>query len=279
MKNINDLIESYPWSREYTTSKHKMTTVDFFKLAIELESQKAIAEHLGVDRHTVGTWTKSYTELPRRSRTPLGLKLYFFFGFRPCTVCKEVKQLSEFQADKRSPSGTRSQCKECNAIYKAKYYKENPEKVKARQAKYYKENPEKVKARQAKYYKENTEKVKAYLAKYRAENPEKDKARHAKYRAENPEKVKAYLAKYRAENPEKYKASNAKYRAAKLQRTVSWSDEEAIREIYLSCPEGHHVDHIIPLQGELVSGLHVETNLQYLTAEENLKKGNRYEVC
>jgi len=249
MKNINDLIESYPWSREYTTSKHKMTTVDFFKLAIELESQKAIAEHLGVDRHTVGTWTKSYTELPRRSRTPLGLKLYFFFGFRPCTVCKEVKQLSEFQADKRSPSGTRSQCKECNAIYKAKYYKENPEKVKARQAKYYKENPEKVKARQAKYYKENTE------------------------------KVKAYLAKYRAENPEKYKASNAKYRAAKLQRTVSWSDEEAIREIYLSCPEGHHVDHIIPLQGELVSGLHVETNLQYLTAEENLKKGNRYEVC
>jgi 5-methylcytosine-specific restriction endonuclease McrA len=55
-----------------------------------------------------------------------------------------------------------------------------------------------------------------------------------------------------------------------------WSETEEIREFYKNCPEGHHVDHIIPLKGKIVSGLHVISNLQYLTAEENMKKGNRF---
>lgn len=75
-------------------------------------------------------------------------------------------------------------------------------------------------------------------------------------------------------NPEKNRAKRAKYRAAKIQRTVAWADYEAIKEIYKNCPEGYHVDHIVPLQGKNVSGLHVENNLQYLTVEENLKKSN-----
>ena len=67
-------------------------------------------------------------------------------------------------------------------------------------------------------------------------------------------------------------------RAKKLDRTPSWADLAKIKEIFNKCPEGYHVDHIIPLQGKLVSGLRVENNLQYLTAEENLKKQNKYTI-
>lgn len=68
----------------------------------------------------------------------------------------------------------------------------------------------------------------------------------------------------------------AHYRAMKLQRTPSWANREAINDFYRNCPEGYEVDHIIPLQGENVSGLHIAENLQYLTKSENCSKGNRF---
>ena len=70
--------------------------------------------------------------------------------------------------------------------------------------------------------------------------------------------------------------SGQKRRAAKLLRTPAWANHMWIDMI---CDEAHDigmtVDHIIPLQGEFVSGLHVEYNLQYLTKSENCSKGNR----
>lgn len=65
-------------------------------------------------------------------------------------------------------------------------------------------------------------------------------------------------------------------RATKLQRTPSWSQTEDIKKFYDNCPAGYHVDHIIPLQGKNVSGLHVLENLQYLSAVDNMKKGNSF---
>lgn len=73
-------------------------------------------------------------------------------------------------------------------------------------------------------------------------------------------------------------ARNSLYRAERAKRYVSWADLGKIKEKYAKCPKGMHVDHIIPLKGELVSGLHVDTNLQYLTAEENIKKGNTFTI-
>lgn len=73
-------------------------------------------------------------------------------------------------------------------------------------------------------------------------------------------------------------AKSKEYKLHLMQRTPPWSDSSKIRSIYNNCPEGCHVDHIIPLRGELVSGLHVPENLQYLTAEENLSKGNKYTI-
>ncbi len=91
----------------------------------------------------------------------------------------------------------------------------------------------------------------------------------------NREKILNRNKQWSKANIEKVYAKNAKHRAAKMQRIPIWADLNIIKDIYKNCPEGMHVDHIIPLQGDTVSGLHVETNLQYLSAKENLSKGNR----
>jgi len=59
-------------------------------------------------------------------------------------------------------------------------------------------------------------------------------------------------------------------------RTPIWADLAKIRKIYLTCPIGYQVDHIVPLRGRNVSGLHVENNLQYLSSLENLRKSNKF---
>jgi hypothetical protein len=58
-------------------------------------------------------------------------------------------------------------------------------------------------------------------------------------------------------------------------QTPKWSDLNKIAKFYRDRPEGYHVDHIEPLNGVYVCGLHVIENLQYLTAFDNLSKGNR----
>lgn len=73
----------------------------------------------------------------------------------------------------------------------------------------------------------------------------------------------------------KYKV--AKRRAVILRATPLWSEDLAIKRFYKNCPEGYEVDHIEPLQGKDVSGLHVLANLQYLTISENRSKSNRRE--
>jgi hypothetical protein len=77
-------------------------------------------------------------------------------------------------------------------------------------------------------------------------------------------------------NKSDYLARNAARKALKLNATPSWADLEKIKEIYRTCPEGYHVDHIVPLKGTLVCGLHVEYNLQHLPALENMQKHNKF---
>lgn len=77
-------------------------------------------------------------------------------------------------------------------------------------------------------------------------------------------------------NPEVYRSISARCRAARLKRVPPWSETEAIREFYKNCPQGYEVDHIHPLLGKTISGLHVLANLQYLPKLENRAKGNKF---
>jgi len=168
---------------------------------------------------------------------------------KTCKKCKVQKDPLGFSKSKAAKDGLQAQCKACSAAYK----KENREAEAARQAKWYQANREAKSAKNAEWYQENRE------------------------------AVAARNAEYHKENPDKCRAARVKRRAAKLQRTPSWVDFEAIKAVYaeahrLESLDGipRHVDHEIPLQGELVSGLHIASNLQILTAEENLSKSNKF---
>jgi hypothetical protein len=99
------------------------------------------------------------------------------------------------------------------------------------------------------------------------------------YYEANKEYVRAQQKEYYLNNKSLFIAYRAKRRAAKLQATPKWANLVTIKEIYQTCPSGYHVDHIVPLQNEIVCGLHCEFNLQHLPASENLSKGNRFEIC
>lgn len=62
----------------------------------------------------------------------------------------------------------------------------------------------------------------------------------------------------------------------KFKRTPKWADLDKIKFWYECCPAGCEVDHIIPLYGKNISGLHVETNLQWLTQSQNRSKSNKW---
>lgn len=108
----------------------------------------------------------------------------------------------------------------------------------------------------------------------------------ASYRQKNKQQLNTNQKKWRENNKGKKNADTALRFAVKMQRTPKWLTKEqkqSIKEFYVMAKElekifpwKQHVDHIVPLQGADVCGLHVPWNLQILSAKENITKGNRY---
>lgn len=122
-----------------------------------------------------------------------------------------------------------------------------------------------------------------------AKNKEKRRAQALLYYHANPEKARVRMLNAQKRNLHIFAANAAKRRSAKIQRTPIWltaDDVWMIKQAYsLASLRSKmlgfkwHVDHIVPLQGELVSGLHVPWNLQVIPAVLNIAKHNRFEVA
>lgn len=124
---------------------------------------------------------------------------------------------------------------------------------------------DKVREKSKGYYAKNSESIKVKRRESYAADPDKEREA-SKYRSRE----------WRSANPGHRNALKRKYVADKGLRTPAWADLSAIVGFYKNCPKGFHVDHIYPLRGRFVSGLHVLENLQYLPAVENMRKNNRY---
>lgn len=159
-------------------------------------------------------------------------------------------------------------CLECNAVKKAVWNSNNKER-----------NAERKRIR----YAENSEHVRAVKKAWNKANPEGQKARSRRWYEANKDKANEATARWRKNNLATACAAQARRRMRKIGQTPLWADHKSIRQIYKEARrltqetgQQYHVDHIVPLQSDLVCGLHVESNLQLLPGLFNRAKGNRF---
>lgn len=114
------------------------------------------------------------------------------------------------------------------------------------------------------------------------EHIEKVRKDNLSYRQRYREELNAYRRNWAKENKERVLFHNASRRCKTLQRTLPGFEDEILELFYererLSTLFGrtYHVDHVVPLESEYVSGLHVPWNLQVIPAEQNLSKRNKF---
>ena len=157
-------------------------------------------------------------------------------------------------------------------------------------AKIYREkNKDKMREYQKTYRAEHKDKAKSYAKAYYLGNKQKlitrSKNRYEAKKEDILEKSKVYRASYRKRTTTKALRAEYQTRRSRLieQATPKWANIEAIRQIYLQAQYVtnttgilHHVDHIVPLKGKDICGLHIETNLRVIPAVDNISKGNKF---
>lgn len=164
-----------------------------------------------------------------------------------CRQCKQDKYCAQFSRHNTCRFGVRPECKVCQSANKKIYYHRNKVKILNNHQKYINTNPEIHRKISRAYY---------------ARNKQAEQLRSSAYAKANPLVKRAQCAKRRATL------------ADAMPKWLSESQLLEIRLIYKNCPAGYEVDHIVPLRGKEVRGLHVPWNLQYLTVSENRSKLN-----
>ena len=194
---------------------------------------------------------------------------------KQCRVCNEEKTLDQYSSNAGKADGLSRLCKPCDRVKGRQWYDRNKTKRKATQKLWQEGNLEKVAACSKRYREKNPERV----ADSKLKRTELDRKYHAERHIKNLEENRKRNREWSKKNPAKHAAICAKRRSSLIKRTVSWASSCAILEIYkkarqLTIETGvpHEVDHIIPLQGKVVSGLHVETNLRVIPMTENRSK-------
>lgn len=143
-------------------------------------------------------------------------------------------------------------------------------------------------ARASARYHRDPEADKQRINLWRKQNWQRELKRQRDRNAANLSRRREVSKKSAKKNRHKHRAYSAFMCSLRHERvrlaTPAWADLAAMRSFYdqarsLSDATGipHHVDHIVPIKGRNVCGLHVQNNLQVLTATANLSKRNRYE--
>lgn len=191
-----------------------------------------------------------------------------------CVTCNAEKTLERYRADPAAANEKNRAWREAN-----------PEKIAAIEAR---RNREARKQAARDRYAADPSAAKAQAKAWAKANAERRRVVFSAWRLANLEKVRADLKAWKAANVEHVRTKGLLYRNARrtalLHRTPAWADLAAIEEVYRDAAEFRaaglvvDVDHIIPLQGDVVSGLHVPNNLRVCLSSVNRSKSNSFEI-
>lgn len=146
------------------------------------------------------------------------------------------------------------------------------------------QNAESVAKSKRRYQILHPERVRKSSSKYYWKDPDKRSQYWKRYSKTHRNEIIAKSRQYRRDNPAKIAALVSKRRAARKRAIPKWANMVAIEQFYQNARQitletgvKHVVDHIVPLRGKTVCGLHCEDNLQVIGEKPNRLKSNKLE--